>query len=117
VSDTIQCPSCSGKGESFAFVNTGADSSKHYSGFIACHRCFGSGAVKVQMSDWIRQGRKFREARMAGGLYIGDVAERLGVSSPTVSKAYNGLVDPVPLIEAWAALSADGNGESGDAAK
>lgn len=33
------------------------------------------------------------------------------------SKAYNGLVDPVPLIEAWAALSADGNGESGDAAK
>lgn len=103
MSDTIQCPSCHGKGESFAFVNTGADSSKHYSGMVKCHRCGGLGKVPSLMSDWISASNRFRAARIADGLYMHDVGERLGVSAAAVSKAYNGLIDPAPLIEAWEA--------------
>lgn len=82
---------------------------------VGCHRCHSTGMVPAQMMDWMRAGGEFRNERLAEGLYMGDVAERLGVSSPTVSKAYNGLADPAPLILSWAILNADGNGESGDA--
>lgn len=115
MSETIECPSCYGKGESFAFVNTGYDSSKHCSGMVKCLRCGGSGKVPAQMAEWVRAGNEFRNARFAEGLLMGDVAERLGVSTPTVSKAYHGYIDPAPLIAEWATLGAEGNGESGDA--
>ncbi len=35
-----------------------------------------------------------REARLAAGLTMGELAERAGTSKPTVSRYENGLVDP-----------------------
>lgn len=104
------CPSCKGSGEAIGFVNTGDDTSKHYYGAIKCPRCKGSGHVDAAMPEWLLLGAAFRAERAEEGLLMGEVARRLGVSVVDVSKAYNGYINPAPMIEEWRRIDYQTNG-------
>lgn len=88
-----QCPSCFGNGELVSFVNTGADSSEHYSRNDTCLRCYGSGKVSDEVLEQIKIGTDFRKKRIESGLSLFEAAKNEGVSVSVISKRELGIVD------------------------
>ena len=92
--EKIQCPECKGKGQSFGFVNGGLDLSKHYSGYLKCFRCNGTGQVPAAMLGWIAEGKALQRARAARGETLYSEAMRLGIPTSTLSSIEQGRIDP-----------------------
>ncbi|MGD1524242.1 hypothetical protein [Vibrio owensii] len=82
----LACLDCNGKGKSVAFINTGLDSSKHYSDVLTCDRCNGSGEVSVEQLGAIIEGKKLRQERVSQGLTLKQMAEKMNCSSAKISQ-------------------------------
>lgn len=80
------CPDCKGKRSSFVFVNTGLDSSHHYSEVRKCNRCLGAGYVSQDVINAIKQGKQLRKQRIDKGLTLREAALAEGVSVSFVSQ-------------------------------
>ncbi|MFC5079528.1 hypothetical protein VTH8203_01515 [Vibrio thalassae] len=85
-----QCPTCGGKKESVVFVNTGLDSSGHYTEIQKCGRCLGAGYVSQEIIDDIERGKQLRADRVAKGLTLREAAKSEGVTVATISQRENG---------------------------
>ncbi|EOW7148427.1 hypothetical protein ACOZ82_001954 [Vibrio parahaemolyticus] len=81
-----KCPTCKGQRQSIAFVNTGIDSSKHYSEVQTCERCLGAGYVSKDILDAIERGKQLRHERIDKGYTLRDAAKAEGVSVSIISK-------------------------------
>jgi hypothetical protein len=86
------CPTCGGKRQSVVFVNTGLDSSKHYSEVRECDRCKGAGYVSQDVIDAIENGKRLRKIRVDKCLTLREAATQEGVSVATISKRENGYI-------------------------
>ncbi|PMT73900.1 hypothetical protein C1S86_24410 [Vibrio parahaemolyticus] len=82
----IICPDCNGRRSSFVFVNTGLDSSNHYSEIRKCRRCKGAGYVPKNVIDAIEKGKALRKKRIAQGLTLKQAAEAEGVMVAVISQ-------------------------------
>lgn len=87
-----RCPTCKGERQSFVFVNTGLDSSQHYSEIRQCDRCMGAGYVSKAVIDAIENGKRLRKARVDRGLTLREAALQEGVSVATISKREYGYL-------------------------
>lgn len=99
----MECPECSGKGEHFAYINTGNDYSEHKAGNVVCLRCKGKKEVPDEMASWIADGKRIRSLMLDRGLTMLSVSAGLGVTVATVSSILTGYVDKetLPALEPW----------------
>jgi hypothetical protein len=86
----VACPFCDGKRTVFAFVNTGEDSSKHFSGIFKCSQCNGTGEISEDHLKEYMDGRVMREARIRSGETLSAAAKRLNMSATELSNIEHG---------------------------
>ncbi|MDF4490324.1 hypothetical protein R7D96_22115 [Vibrio sp. Vb2853] len=88
----ITCPSCQGNRTSVVFVNTGLDSSQHYSEVRDCDRCSGAGYVPHEVVEAIEKGKQLRKERIDKGFTLRQMATQEGVSVSVISKRELGYI-------------------------
>ncbi len=91
-SGLITCPSCQGNRTSVIFVNTGLDSSQHYSEVRDCDRCSGTGYVSREVVEAIEKGKQLRKERIDKGFTLRQMAEQEGVAVAVISKRELGYI-------------------------
>lgn len=89
------CHRCNGKGQIFGFINTGLDSSRHFSGYVNCSICLGSGQLNDEAEKWIKDGRALLERRRSLGKSLLEASQLMGISPAELSSIENGA-KPVP---------------------
>lgn len=84
------CPTCSGKGRSFAFINTGPDSRSHRSGYVSCHTCKGECVISAERFEAIERGHQLRQERVNRGESLHEAATKLGMTPAGLSAIETG---------------------------
>ena len=82
-----QCPSCSGSGRFWGFVETTRGGT---SGTFACRQCDGAGQVDDERAELLRLGEAMRDHRHAHNQSLRQVALLLGVEPRHLSQVENG---------------------------
>jgi hypothetical protein len=88
--NNLHCLDCGGKGFRFAFVNTGLDSSKHYTSFVTCHRCKGIGHVTFAQLQRMVSGKQRRAWRTDLGVTLRQASFMFGISPAGLSRIESG---------------------------
>jgi hypothetical protein len=100
MSEELECPSCSGKGQNMAHINTGEDSSKHTVRPVTCGRCAGTGKVTQEQLDLQAKakalGRAWYDKQLhnCGGNMMMDVARFWGLKASDISSIRQGRASP-----------------------
>lgn len=84
----MECPTCNGRKELFAFVNRG--DKPHYSGYVVCQVCKGSGVITDEKMGRMIAGKAAREARVARGETLRQAAVRKNTTASEISRFERG---------------------------
>ena len=88
------CTRCGGSGRVRAFINRGADISRHSLVDIDCLLCGGTGKVSAEKLKMEEAGRLWYQKQAGKDGTILDVANRLGLSMSEVSAIRHGRKPP-----------------------
>jgi hypothetical protein len=92
----ITCPSCKGNGTFGSFIKTDTD---HFTAYITCHRCRGSGEIDAVKEEWAKIGGTHRTWRIAQHEGLAACAERLGIEDVRdLDEMERGERDPTPIL-------------------
>lgn len=86
----VHCPTCEGRKELFAFMNTGEDWRKHRQGRIPCLTCSGTGEVDDGYPERLAVGKKMHDERVARGETLMAAATRMGMRPAELSALEHG---------------------------
>lgn len=89
------CPTCAGSKVVVASHARMADGSSRWGLQLPCFQCGGSGEVPAEMANWIEEGRRMREARIARRTGLREEAARRGISASKLSNMESGREAPV----------------------
>lgn len=94
MTDDTLCTQCGGSGKVLAFINRGADISRHSLESIACRLCGGTGKVSAEKLQMKEAGELWYQKEAGKDGTILDVANRLGLSMSEVSAIRHGRKPP-----------------------
>lgn len=89
-----ECPRCKGEKITWGFACPGF---KYVE--MPCEQCKGKGEVPESMTDWIKEGAKLRDDRLAREMTLRKEAKRLGISVTRLSEAERGVIDPATMLD------------------
>lgn len=98
---TITCPNCAGAGRVNAFINGGADLSKHSLGPVTCFRCSGVGKVPSEALRWAEFGKILTRRRHAAGFTLMAGAQALRMTPAALSAIENGHAPAPAGADQW----------------
>lgn len=93
----VECPSCHGSCQAFAFVDY-ADGSGS-SGWGPCSHCNGTGSITAKQAKREIAGRLLRDERVRRHIALTVAAAAFETTPQELSQAEHGRIDPAPFFD------------------